>query len=81
MDRNFENPQFIADKVIAQEIVLMTTINAWMRLYPEITEAIIHGLDHVLGSSAIPTAGARTNLETLRAQIAWHQPPTPPSGD
>lgn len=79
MPRNFENPRFIADKVIAQEMLIMVMINAWMNLYPEITTRIIQGLDQVLDSPAIPTTGARANLETIRAQIEHHQPIRPDS--
>lgn len=79
MPKNFDNPRFIADKVIAQEMLIMVMINAWMNLYPEITVRIIQGLDAVLGSPAIPTAGARTNLETIRDQIDHHQPIRPDS--
>jgi hypothetical protein len=72
--RNIDNPAFVADKVIAQEMLITIMINAWMNLYPEITEKIIQGLDAVLDSPAIPTPGARANLEKIRSQIGFHQP-------
>lgn len=72
--RNIDNPAFLADKIVAQDMLITIMINAWMNLYPEITVKIIQGLDEVLDSPAIPTPGARTNLERIRAQIAHHQP-------
>lgn len=77
--KNIDNPRFVADKVIAQEMLIMVMINAWMNLYPEITARIIQGLDQVLDNPAIPTTGARANLERIRAQIDFHQPIRPDS--
>jgi hypothetical protein len=77
--RNIDNPHFIADKVIAQEMLINIMVNAWMNLYPEITGKIIQGLDAVLDSPAIPTPGARAKLEKIREQIDFHQPTQPDS--
>ena len=70
---------FVADKVIAQEVAISLLINALQQLYPEVTANLVNGLDHVLTTSPIPTPGARTNLVALRAGIAKSQP-TPPTG-
>jgi hypothetical protein len=76
---NIDNPQFVADKLIAQELLLKITINSMISLYPEVTQKIIEGLDFVLDSTAIPTPGALANLEKIREQLAQAQsiPPSP----
>lgn len=69
--------EFIADKVIAQEVALSMLINAVQQLYPEVGERLITGLDHVLKVSTLPTKGSRANLVALRAAIAQNQPTSP----
>lgn len=70
---------FVADKLIAQEVVFNLLLNALQQMYPEITAKIISDLDRVLKTSPIPTPGARANLVEMRKAISQHQP-TPAAG-
>lgn len=65
---------FVADKVIAQEVALALLLDALQQLHPEVTAKVIGGLDNILSSSPIPTPGARANLAALRRGLATTQP-------
>lgn len=69
--------QFLADKLIAQEIATSMLIEALAKLHPEVTRELMSGLDRVLKTSPMPTPGSRANLIELRAAIAKTQPNLP----
>jgi len=65
---------FVADAVMADQVVLRLLINALFKQHPELTAEFLIGLDHVLANSPIPSAEARRNLEKLRADVLANQP-------
>lgn len=69
-----EQLEFVADKVIAQEVALGLLLNALQQRYPEVTEKLMDGLAHVLQASPLPTPGSRANLMELQAALAENQP-------
>jgi len=70
---------FVADKVIAQEVALALLLDALQQQSRDVTAKVIGGLDNILSTSPIPTPGARANLVALRRGLATKQP-MPPTG-
>lgn len=66
--------QFVADAVMAQEVIIAMLVNALTKHHPEITTEIIGGLDTVLKNSPIPTRGARAKISGFRDALAAIQP-------
>lgn len=73
----YDDPSFVADKLVAVDTVLWTLIYVLFEHQPDAIKTLLNGIDHSLAGDKLPSAGARQHLQALRDAIA-RRAPIPP---